>query len=207
MEIISHRGFWKTAPEKNTEQAFKHSFENGFGTETDVRDCMGKLVISHDMPTGTEMLFEDFLDLTAKGRYSLALNVKSDGLAESMRKILDKSGFVNWFVFDMSIPDMRHHLSIKNPVFTRVSEIEPDPVLYNEASGIWLDAFESIWYTSEMIENWLSDGKRVCMVSPELHKRDHLELWDILKRVNLQRKDGLILCTDIPDQAKQYFEI
>ena len=54
MEILSHRGYWKTVTEKNTIIAFKRSFNLGFGTETDIRDLNGNLVISHDMPS-TEM--------------------------------------------------------------------------------------------------------------------------------------------------------
>ena len=63
MIIISHRGYWKCVDEKNTEIAFSRSFELDFGTETDVRDCLGKLVISHDMPDGSEIHFEEFLSL------------------------------------------------------------------------------------------------------------------------------------------------
>ena len=55
MIVLSHRGYWKTAVEKNTPTAFKRSFELGFGTETDVRDRNGELVISHDMPNGSEI--------------------------------------------------------------------------------------------------------------------------------------------------------
>jgi nucleoside-diphosphate-sugar epimerase len=49
MNIISHRGFWLKDEEKNTIQAFERSFEFGFGTETDIRDYKGELVISYDM--------------------------------------------------------------------------------------------------------------------------------------------------------------
>ncbi|SQK72416.1 Uncharacterised protein [Tatumella ptyseos] len=37
MQILSHRGLWTTAEEKNSLQAFCQSFSAGFGTETDVR--------------------------------------------------------------------------------------------------------------------------------------------------------------------------
>ena len=62
MRIISHRGYWNTPAEKNTIHAFQRSFALGFGTETDIRDLKGELVISHDMPIGDEIRFEDFLD-------------------------------------------------------------------------------------------------------------------------------------------------
>ena len=50
MIILSHRGYWKSEKERNQEVAFHRSFDLGYGTETDIRDIQGKLVISHDMP-------------------------------------------------------------------------------------------------------------------------------------------------------------
>ena len=55
MIILSHRGYWKSEEERNQEVAFHHSFDLGYGTETDIRDIQGKLVISHDMPQGNEI--------------------------------------------------------------------------------------------------------------------------------------------------------
>ena len=56
MQIISHRGFWKSKNEQNTIISFQRSFENGFGIETDIRDLNGKLVISHDIPQNSSEL-------------------------------------------------------------------------------------------------------------------------------------------------------
>ena len=82
MRILSHRGFWLEPAEKNTMAAFRRSFELGFGTETDIRDSAGKLVISHDIPAGSEPTLVDVLDLMrATGCTGpLALNIKADGL-------------------------------------------------------------------------------------------------------------------------------
>ena len=63
MQILSHRGFWKNLSERNTKVAFERSFNAGFGTETDLRDICGKIVISHDMPQGGEISFEELLQL------------------------------------------------------------------------------------------------------------------------------------------------
>ena len=81
MKILSHRGFWRKAAEKNKLVAFTHSFSLGFGTETDVRDFDGELVISHDIPNGEEMRFRDFLELAELSqcdeKLPLALNINS----------------------------------------------------------------------------------------------------------------------------------
>ena len=126
MEVLSHRGFWKTAVEKNKAVAFRHSFELKVGIETDVRDSLGQLVISHDPPTGGEMLFEHFLGIYTEYGLSLplALNIKSDGLQMALKDILNKYLVRNYFVFDMSIPDALLYKREDFNVFTRQSEYE-----------------------------------------------------------------------------------
>lgn len=204
MKIISHRGFWHKIPEKNTEAAFRQSFELDFGTETDVRDYMGELVISHDMPRGGEMSLHFLLSLVAGAEHLLALNIKADGLAKLLCKTMEFYNRANWFVFDMSIPDMRDHLSAHNPVFARMSEVEQEPVWFDRVEGIWLDSFENEWFDLALITSLINRGKRVCVVSSELHGRDHSSLWS--KLLPLAREDRLILCTDFPSKAKVFFE-
>jgi hypothetical protein len=46
-------------------------------------------------------------------------------------------------------------------------------------------------------------GKQVCVVSPELHSREHLDLWHSLKKMS--GTTDLLLCTDFPEQARQFF--
>lgn len=204
MIIISHRGYWLEPHEKNTVIAFKRSFNLGFGTETDVRDRVGELVISHDIPLGKEMTFHNFLTLHNQ-QTPLALNIKADGLATLVKNAMQSYNPHSWFVFDMSIPDMRSHLACGNPVFARVSEIESYPAYENQISGIWLDAFESDGWQIEKIEYWLKVGKRVCIVSPELHERDHRPLWHKLREQTYIHHPQLMMCTDYPEKAQQFF--
>ncbi|HAU5562557.1 TPA: hypothetical protein JD264_01880 [Serratia fonticola] len=208
MEIISHRGYWKNNEEKNTYEAFTRSFNLGFGTETDVRDFNGELVISHDIPTGSEMSLNDFLRLVDRKDFSLALNVKSDGLVNKLAESLSAFNIRNAFVFDMSVPDqIGYHRDGKIAFFSRASEYEPVISLYEACHGVWLDAFNSIWYDANYILKILDDGKKVCIVSPELHKRDdYKELWEMLVESGLSNAENLILCTDFPEFAQQYFK-
>lgn len=209
MKIISHRGYWITASEKNTTTAFERSFKLGFGTETDIRDSLGQLVISHDVPSGKEQTLEAFL--TRAGRsatkdkpLTLALNIKADGLAELLAKQLPHYPQLDCFVFDMAVPDMRQYLTAGIPVFTRMSEVERLPSFLDQAVGIWLDAFEGEWYSNEIIEDLLRARKRVCIVSPELHGREYLKHWRQLN--DLTKKNQIILCTDKPEEALAYFQ-
>lgn len=206
MKIISHRGYWKKPSEKNSTQAFEKSFSLGFGTETDVRDYNGELVISHDIPSCDSMLISDFfLQYSKYPANTLALNIKSDGLVKLLTDKLSKFSITNYFVFDMSIPDSLSYLNSGVNVFLRHSEIESDMSLYNKCKGVWLDAFFSEWYDGEIIHNHLTNNKTVCIVSSELHGRDNLEQWVKLKALDFIQTDQVILCTDVPEKAYKFF--
>ena len=209
MKIISHRGYWLNVGEKNTLRAFERSFEHGFGTETDIRDSLGRLVISHDIPSGKEQEFAEFLACAESATndnnpLTLALNIKADGLAQILTKELAKTSQLDCFVFDMAIPDMRQYLAQGIPVFTRMSEVERHPAYLDEAAGVWLDAFVNEWYDNSIIQTLMNLGKRVCIVSPELHGRPYLNQWDRLSVWG--HTEQVILCTDKPEEANVYFE-
>ena len=203
MKILSHRGLWHGAEEKNTAPAFTRSFDAFYGTETDVRDLAGALVISHDMPRGDEMSLTDFLALHAGRGLPLAMNIKADGLAQPLRDAMRRHAVPDWFAFDMSVPDMRAHLRLGNPVFTRLSEVERQPVWFEQACGVWLDGFESTWFGTADITDLLRAGKRVCVVSPELHGREADASWRALR--TLATEGSLMLCTDRPHEAAAFF--
>lgn len=210
MKILSHRGYWINPAEKNTEVAFSRSFSLGFGTETDIRDSNGKLLISHDMPSGVEIACESFLDLAAeeaakkKIQLTLALNIKADGLASSLKQQINKYPELDCFVFDMSVPDMRGYFEAGIPVFSRMSEVEQQPAWFDLAAGVWLDGFNGEWYDNSTIKELLEKGKRVCIVSPELHKRPHLVFWESIRLFS--EESGLMLCTDFPEDAARFFQ-
>lgn len=133
MEIISHRGFWETEEEKNAETSFQRSFINNYGTETDLRDLNGEIVISHNMPLlkDNPMTINDFFELYNKYSINktLALNVKSDGLQEQLKSKLLEYNIQNYFVFDMSIPDTRGYIRNDINFYIRLSEIEKEIIL------------------------------------------------------------------------------
>jgi glycerophosphoryl diester phosphodiesterase len=198
MQVISHRGYWLEATERNQAVAFERSFSLGFGTETDVRDVAGTLVISHDMPRGDELTLDDLLQIMAGRNLPLAMNIKADGLAGAVKAKFDEYNHTNWFAFDMAIPDMRSYLNLALPTFTRMSEVEQTPAWLEKATGVWLDGFDGEWFSNGLIQQLLDAGKKVCVVSPELHGRPHETLWRQLKE--LKSAEQLIICTDTPEQ-------
>lgn len=201
LEIIAHRGFWKSEKEKNTLYAFEKAFDKYFGIETDLRDAQGEIVISHDIPLGNEAKFEDVLKILDKRNLPLALNIKSDGLAEKISELLKKYQVTNYFCFDMSIPQMVVYKDLGLNFFTGVSDICPNGVLFEEAKGVWLDSFYTDWFSKDDIQKYLEQGKEICIVSPDLHKREYKNIWNRYKDIG-----GIMLCTDYPDEAKEFFE-
>jgi hypothetical protein len=205
MEIISHRGYWVELHERNMPVAFHRSFDLGFGTETDVRDVAGRLVISHDMPTGDEMTMDGLLDIMAGRNLPLAINIKADGLASALAEKFEELGHSNWFVFDMAVPDMRGYFKEGVITYTRLSDVEPAPAWIEQSNGIWLDSFSETSEINPTAALLVAAGKKVCVVSPELHGRDPIPYWESM----LQLKDcsNLMLCTDKPVEAAKFFNL
>ena len=208
MRFLAHRGCWHTEAEKNTLPAFQRSFENGFGIETDVRDHVGQLSISHDLPTNGALALEDVLRLHADvcPAATLALNIKSDGLQSLLLDALDEYNVENYFLFDMSVPDAVISISRGLRCFTRLSEFERQPALASEAAGVWIDGFRSDWMTAGDLHSAFEQFPAVCVVSPELHQRDYTSLWATLKNVvPLNPEAEFFLCTDHPQTAREFF--
>jgi hypothetical protein len=206
MIILAHRGHWQHPDDRNSPAALARALADGHGLETDIRDHDGALVVSHDPPVGQGLMtLEALLALYAKAGApgALALNIKADGLAAPVLAALAASGVGNAFVFDMSVPDTLGYLRAGGRVFTRHSEFEPQPPLYDQAEGVWIDCFERDWITPSVVEAHLAAGKRVALVSPELHGRPHQAAWEAW--APLGRREGVMICTDFPGEARAFF--
>jgi hypothetical protein len=207
VQVLSHRGYWKTASEKNQEVAFRRSFELGFGTETDIRDLAGELVISHDPPLGGEIsadrLFQIYIEYDRT--LPLALNIKADGLHSRLQALLAKYEISSYFVFDMSVPDAKLYVEQNFKAFTRQSELETSLSLYEQSVGVWLDCFYSDWIDEATIQSHLQNGKQVCIVSPDLHKREYGVYWKQLSEMSIVGNPQLMICTDYPEEASAVF--
>lgn len=208
MIVLSHRGYWKEINEKNLSIAFERSFSLGFGTETDIRDYKGELVISHDIADerciSVKKMFEIYNNYDSD--LPLALNIKADGLQVKLKELLEEYNIKNYFVFDMSVPDGLQYLKQNIKSFTRESEYEKIPSFYDEACGIWLDEFQGHWIDKEVIEKHIKNGKQICIVSPDLHKREYQKEWQHYKTIEQELGiDNLMICTDYPEIAKGFF--
>lgn len=202
MRILCHRGFWTASSECNGQVAFDRALEAGFGLETDIRDAGGRLCVSHDPPTGPAPSLSGLLESYDGRELPLAINVKADGLAPLLSQAFAGRD-IPWFAFDMSGPETLKYLRAGLPYYTRHSDIEREPILYRDAAGVWLDAFHGRWFDPSVVEDHLRAGKKVCIVSPELHGRDPDELWPSIRPFS--RDEHVSLCTDRPVEAREFF--
>ena len=208
MIILSHRGYWKEVSEKNLAISFERSFSLGFGTETDIRDFKGELVISHDIADEKCMSVKYMFEIYNKydNTLSLALNIKADGLQIKLKELLEAYKITNYFVFDMSVPDGLQYLKQNIKSFTRESEYETVPSFYDEAYGVWLDEFQGHWINKEVIKTHIENNKQICIVSPDLHKREYKKEWQHYKQIEKELGiNNLMICTDYPKKAKEFF--
>ena len=206
MRILCHRGHWLHPEEKNTLAAFARALAAGDGIETDVRDRAGALVIAHDPATPESPTLDALLELHSKIRPDapLALNIKADGLAPLLaHRLRQHPGAAACFFFDMSAPESLRYRIEGLRFFTRQSEIEPQPLLIDSASGVWIDCFERDWVEDTHLATHLAAGRTVVLVSPELHGRDPMQIWDRLHASPWRNDPRLLLCTDRPDTARE----
>lgn len=204
MQIIAHRGFWKTSEEKNSLVALRRALEDGYGFETDIRDCAGQLLITHNPPKGDEATLEEVLRIYQETRSTatLALNIKADGLQEMLKPMLEKYGVKNYFFFDMSVCDTILYVEQQLKFASRSSEFEPYLPFYKDSEVVWVDYFDGRTNIVDELRKYIADGKMPCIVSPELHKLPYEAMWQMLKDNGLT---NIMLCTDVPDKAEEYF--
>jgi len=219
MKIISHRGLWKEKKDKNSLLSFKESIDSGYGFEIDIRSFENELIVSHDPLKRSDLQISNaknpktyFIEVLTyyklqKSNVTLAINIKEDGLASILSPLLHEYEVSNYFVFDMSIPDTIAYKNEEINFFSRQSEYEMTVSLYKNSSGVWLDEFNLHWITSEILEGHLREGKKVCIVSPDLHKRDYTDEWEHYKNFkdNINDNNLIMLCTDKVIEAEGFF--
>ena len=211
--ILAHRGIFSCQTKENSWEALSSALNNGFGIETDLRDLNGKVVISHDPPLekpeliSFKWLLGQIASSPTNGR--IGLNIKSDGLASMIETEIKQNGVLasRFFVFDMSVPDSLSYLNGTIPVYSRISDYEKIPAFKDKAEGIWIDNLIGTYPQVKIAKDLIDEGIRVTIVSPELHHRDHTNVWAEILDSKIYRSPLFELCTDLPKEAAKQFEI
>ena len=201
-QIFAHRGFWKEggfAP--NSIESLESAFEKGFAVETDVRDQQEEIVVSHD-PCGSSTYSSFNQELLALG--GIAINIKSDGLVSRFAELREHLQESQSFVFDCSFPQILQFRKASIPHALRISEYEKE--LPWNPDYIWLDAFNDDWWVKDAKIRKLMDQTPTIIVSPELHGREFLLVWEEFSKL-AQEVENISICTDFPLQLASSLEL
>ncbi len=194
-QIFAHRGFWREGGSSpNSLESLNSAFEEGFAVETDVRDQQREIVISHD-PCGTSTYNSFNWELLALGR--IAINIKSDGLVPGFTDLTDHIRDSQSFVFDCSFPQIMQFRNASIPHALRISEFERE--LPWKPEYIWLDAFNDDWWIKDVKIRKMMDEIPTVIVSPELHAREFLKVWEEFSNLT-KEVESIGICTDFPHQ-------
>jgi hypothetical protein len=163
----------KVAHRINTSEAL-NLVPNDCGVELDLRSINSEIVLGHDFPARGEE-FSHFL-----GKYNhklLILNVKEDGLEESIIEILSTRKDIEYFFLDQPFPTIIKSSKAGFATSIRVSEFEDLPKIPTGAKWIWIDSFTGDWnHVEPALEYARANKIRTCLVAPELQGRfDQIE--------------------------------
>lgn len=146
-----------------------------FGIELDIRDSINtkSLMLSHD-PYSEGEDFQEYLK--NYNHNTLILNIKSERTEMKCLDFMDKYNISNYFFLDSNVP-MINLLNTKfknKQIACRFSEYEPIEYyqkIKDMVSWIWVDCFTEQPLTKTVFDIFRKDGKKVCVVSPELQNQ------------------------------------
>ena len=146
-----------------------------FGVELDLRDDKntGNLILSHD-PFICGENFENYLE--TYNHNTLILNIKSERVELDCLHLMKKYNISNYLFLDSNLPMiyLLNNSYNNTNIFCRFSEFEPIESYYhikNMISWIWVDCFTYLPLTYDTYSIFKNDGKKICIVSPELQKQ------------------------------------
>lgn len=173
---------------------------SNFGVEVDIRSNGRELIIHHD-PFSIGELFEEWLANYEHGR--LILNVKEEGLEETLLKLMKKYSIENFFFLDQSFPHLVKTASNgESRCAVRVSEfesLETALALSGKIEWIWVDFFTHFPLDYQKYQRLKNAGFKLCLVSPELQG---FSIEAIKNLQEILRSRGLIpdaVCTKVPN--------
>lgn len=159
------------------------------GVEIDIRSSGQDIILEHD-PFKEGQLFTEWLKHW-QGQ-SLILNVKEEGIEDRTLEVLNAYTNLEYFFLDQSFPFLARTINSGNKnTAVRVSDLESiDTALLMNCDWVWIDCFLGDWnFLPGVIRRLQNNGRKICLVSPELVRDNTLNelqrLQDVLKDNNL----------------------
>ena len=204
MKIICHRGLWSKSSEHNSLKACLEGAKYYDGIEVDLKNHNGKIVLSHNPLAKNQQAvqLESLFRKTPKTFF--ALNIKEDGLAPELKKLISRHKIKNYMCFDLSLPESLQYQKEQLKIFSRVGDLDPKPKVY--ANDLVIDVFTQSNFTKILRTlKGLKGPHQLFFISPELHGDKVEENWSKIKKFIQTSNHSAYLCTDLPSKALQFF--
>ena len=191
MIIIKHR--------VNTIEELRKT-PNNLGVEIDLRSFKDKIIIHHE-PCIDGVSFDEWIK-HYKHNF-LILNVKEEGLENSIMKIINSYEVKNFFFLDQSFPLLiKTVLSGEPRTAIRISKYESLETAINFknlAKWVWIDYFENFPLNDVGLKKLKEANFNLCLVSPELQGFSYEKT--VAMKNELLNKNFLFnaVCTKFPD--------
>jgi len=153
------------------------------GVEIDVRSRGENIILEHD-PFKKGQIFTEWLEHW-QGQ-SLILNVKEEGIEERILEMLSAYPNLEYFFLDQSFPFLARTIKSGNKnTAVRVSDLESvETALLMKCNWVWIDCFLGDWnFLPGVIRRLQNDGKKICLVSPELVRDNSLNELQVLQGI------------------------
>jgi len=146
------------------------------GVEIDLRPYGEKIILNHEpFKDGEE--FEEFLK--HYNHSLLILNVKSEGIEERVLELVNKYNIKDFFFLDVTFPFMIKYINkgIKNFAvrFSEFESIQTCLNLIDKVEWVFVDNFTRLPIENNSFKI-LRKHFKICIVSPELLKREEISL-------------------------------
>jgi len=192
MNIILHR--------VNTIEMLKKTPTN-LGVEIDIRSNGNILYLHHD-PFIEGDLLDEWISHFKHG--TIILNVKEEGLEDSIIHLMRKYNIDDYFFLDQSFPFLRKTSKQgERRCAVRVSEYEniQTPLSLNGiVDWVWVDCFTKFPLDLNAFKMLKSAGYKLCFVSPELQGfTDHSFVKKFRQEIDQLGIKGDAVCTKYPD--------
>jgi hypothetical protein len=191
-QLIAHR--------KNTVHELKDT-PTKYGIEMDLRSWKDELIVTHD-PFINGELFSTWIE--SYRHKTLILNVKAEGFEDRLLEIMKSKGITDYFFLDQSLPFLVKYANLGvHKCAVRLSEYESIETVLNFAGKVdwvWVDCFTKFPLSAGDAQRLKKAGFKLCLVSPELQKRD--PAIEIPQLANLLRERDIFaeaICTKRPD--------
>ena len=173
---------------------------NNLGVEIDLRSFKDKIIIHHE-PFIDGVSFDEWIK-HYKHNF-LILNVKEEGLENSIMKIINSYEVKKFFFLDQSFPLLiKTVLSGEPRTAIRISKYESLETAINFknlAKWVWIDYFENFPLNDVGLKKLKEANFNLCLVSPELQGFSYEKT--VAMKNELLNKNFLFnaVCTKFPD--------